>query len=289
MRLIDSALLTLSIIILFASCQREVEDTIPERPTGNSDSILLAGFAELDTTLPSGMDTLWYVRYSYDAAKRVKNATYAYGLGGQFDTEYVDYFYSGNDTLPNKIVVTWMDVSNTYRDTVFYTYVNGQVSVDSTVEWRINTNDFWGTTTETYTPSGNNIIVQYRLYNSPGVTPPDHISTPQTITRTFANGNITTQDNPPNFHFGERDHVVQSYDNKVNPFYKAEIPYPLLYAMRMQKNNTIEEKLWDDPTQIWIHYQYSYTYREDGYPLVVRIKDMLSPPDGTKGVYWYTK
>jgi uncharacterized protein YcfL len=128
-----------------------------------------------------------------------------------------------------------------------------------------------------------------REYQSPGMVPPDFVSTPAIIAKTLTNGNIITQDNPPGFQFGDRDHQLRSYDNSINPFYKAEIPYPVLYRLRMEKNNTLEDKLWDDPANMSIHYQYAYTYRADGYPLIVWGKDMLDPSRGSKGIYIYTK
>lgn len=285
MRLINSALFILAAIILFASCQKEVDGTIDERPTGN-DSILLEHFVELDTTLPTGLDTVWQMRYTYDAQKRVKQSISTYYLFGP-QSDVTEYFYSGNDTLPYKIVVTWPDAVNTYRDTTFFTYVNGQVLIDSTIEWKINTNEFWNTSTTIYTPNGNNIDLSYRDYYNPGQTPPDFVSTPYTVQRTLQNGNIITQDAPFNGSTNRKHHLA-SYDNNINPFHKTEIPYPVLNSVNTQKNNPLEHKLWDDPAMIDGHNQYTYTYRADGRPLIVRSKDLQNQAV-YKGLYFYTK
>ena len=89
-----------------------------------------------------------------------------------------------------------------------------------------------------------------------------------------------------NIAFSIRDHYEAAYDNKINPFYRVTIHYPI-NDFELQKNNIIESKGWDASGVHNIHTQYSYIYRSDGYPLSVTISDVING-DKTKGVFTYS-
>lgn len=274
-------------LIVFSSCQREVDPGFlrPANPNNPSDSIYLKQYTELDTTLPTGSDTLLRSLFFYDAQKRVSMISeYDFTFN---ELSVINYFYAGTDTLPNKIVMTYGDFINDYRDTSFFTYTNGVVSRDSTITFDITNNMFFDTRVKVFTPSGNNTLVQSRGYfGYPPVTPVYQWS--GALLQTRVNGNLTMQDDTSTYHVKHsfRDHHEAVYDNKTNSFYRIAIPYPI-NEFEMQKNNIIEEKAWDLPGIHQIHTRYSYIYRSDGYPLTVTISDVING-DKTKGIFTYT-
>jgi len=78
-----------------------------------------------------------------------------------------------------------------------------------------------------------------------------------------------------------------SYDNKPSPFYILQIPYPVLdgyltYSY-VQKNNIIES-WFTTPGDGFIN---TYTYRSDGYPIIVRSFEVADPTNSWKGLLFY--
>jgi len=276
------------ISLFFFSCQKEVHGDIPQdvNPATQNDSILLSKYIELDTTLPSGADTMFQIRYTYDNEKRLKR----YYLTDYADEETVDFYYSGSDTLPYKTVDFWTNYGDVYRDTIFYSYINGLVSKDSIIEYNNSANQFFYTEVRSFTPVGSNTFLQHRHYSSPGQSLPDD-EAKGTVYKTYQNGNIVVQDDSTSLSIGfaYSAHQEVKYDNKVNPFYKAlPVRYPILYYWLIaQKNNPLENISWDDVSYPG-HLLYSYTYRQDGYPISVKITDQVNA-DGWKASFFYTK
>lgn len=288
MRLIIPAL-CFSIVLLISSCQRELDIDLGDDPTPPviADSTLLKMYVELDTTLPSGSDTTYKVIYTYDNQKRVKEVTILYD---QY-FERGDYFYSGNDSLPYLLVTEWRDFIDTYRDSVYLFYTNGLVSLDSTIEYNITANQFISTEVASFSAAGNNTFVERRSYDSPDPSPVSYQAS-GTIFKTYQNGNIVTQDDTSSSQVSpDRPHYQVSYDDKPNPFYKTEIPYPILNKFNVQKNNALEEIAWMVvPANPDYHYQFAYTYRADGYPVSVKSTAIYiqGTSETVKGLFFYT-
>ena len=263
--------ITLGLVVLFSSCQPELDidpDDANPNPPVTIDSMRLRMYLKLDTTRPPGQDTLYKLVFRYDNQQRLIAGDYTdWFFAPDIETGTTEYFYNGNDTQTYKFVHVFHDASTTYRDTAFLWYTNGYISRDSFIEYKINPNEFWGTSVNYFTRTGNNVIVEKRSYFSPGITPPDE-QVVGTLFQTFLNGNIISQEdtslfNPVNF---DRPHHTASYDDKKNPFYDMDLRYPVLgRTITSQKNNLIEERRWDSGS-FDNHEFYSYTYRPDGYP-----------------------
>ena len=276
-------------LIIFSSCQRETSFTRNVN-NNNTDSIYLKEFVVLDPTLPSGQDTTTKVTFSYDGEKRVTQSKFVdYQFGPQF-SETIKYFYSGSDTLPFKQVTFYSDFASDYVDTSFLSYSGGRVTRDSIITYDVTNNFLWGIMVKLFSPSGNNIFLQTRGYSNPPPSAPD-FAWGGMIIQSRVNGNITSQDDTTTFNivFTDRLHHQVSYDNKINPFYKVQVNYPILNGYNdQQKNNMIERRAWDIAGQFEDRYQYAYVYRSDGYPLSVTITAGTNPGSKSKGIYIYT-
>jgi len=282
----------LAAIVYLTSCQKEIDWNIPPDPPPPipiNDSIYLKEYAELDTTLPSGSDTIYQQIYQYDAQKRVIQtiATF-YGFGSP-DVTSGNFFYNGTDTLPYKYVFRFNDASDTYVDTIFLSYDQGLVKIDSTIEYNQSNGQFSGIRTLVYTAQGGNTFLQSRIYLNRAAINPVYAWS-GLITKTYQNGNITVQnDTSTSFiQFTGYGHHEVRYDNKINPFYKVELPYPVLNRFKVQRNNVLEERSWDVPGTILRHLSYNYIYRSDGRPVSVKVKDVQDPAFEIKGVFLYT-
>lgn len=287
MRIFVSALLAF-VILFLSSCQQEPDVILDDvTPDPSADSMRLLQYIELDTTQLPGLDTTSKIVYTYDTQKRVTRSEMTFSITGD---ETIEYFYNGNDSLPNKYIYHWSDASSDYIDTIFVSHANGVVSRDSSIEYKITTGEFYGTIVHYFIPEGNNMKIINRDYDLPGLTPLDGESS-GTLIQTRVNGNITSQDDTAAFpvaHF-DRAHQTASYDNKINPFYRLEIRYPVLgYNVTSQRNNLIEEKVWDDPAFINSHTFCSYTYRADGYPLTVIKTQDDNNSFMAKGIFVYS-
>ena len=280
-------LISLSLIamVIFSSCQKEVDPALGRTTDNTSDSIYLKQYTELDASLPPGSDTILKANIFYDAQKRaVKLTDYNFSFDAQ---TVIDFFYSGSDTLPYKSIVYYEEIVTDYRDTIFFWYTNGMVSRDSTISNDITNNIYFGTTVNIFTPGGNSTLVRERGYFSLPTTTPDYDMS-SALLQTRLNGNLTMEDDTTIFGIKHsfRDHTEASYDNKINPFYKITVHYPI-NGFDVQKNNLIEERSWDLPRVHERHIRYSYIYRSDGYPLSVTETEMISSGI-RKGIFTYT-
>ena len=274
-------------LIIFSSCQREVDPDFlrPANPNDTSDSIYLKQYTELDTTLAAGSDTLLRAIISYDAQKRVvKVSEYDFVFD---ELAEINYFYTGSDTLPYKSIIYYEEIVTDYRDTIFLSYSNGIVSKDSTISYDITNNIYFGTTVKLFTPGGTNTLVRDRGYFSLPTTTPDYDMS-GALLQTRLNGNLIIEDDTSfsGIRHSFRDHTEASYDNKINPFYRITVHYPI-NGFDVQKNNLLEERSWDLPRMHERHLRYSYIYRSDGYPLSVTETEMISSRS-SKGIFTYT-
>jgi hypothetical protein len=90
------------------------------------------------------------------------------------------------------------------------------------------------------------------------------------------------------------DNLEWKYDNKVNPFYNVDIHYPIFYehlfnSFNAQWNNRTDARSFSKLVNPKGHLKYNYTYRSDGYPVMVYKIDLLYPDESRTGVVLYTK
>jgi hypothetical protein len=292
----------LASIILFAtSCKK---DSAPDNnvPTTN-DSILLSKVVVLDTTKTAPLDTMDVSYYSYDNSKRVTVATlYGYdGTGTIKSTEIYKYSYTGADTLPSKMLETYSDASEQINSTSFYAYYPGtrNVSWDSTIFREINPPyTFEDTSVSRYIYTNDFVTITSEFYTSSG----QQVNPPHNIYITKQNGNIVSQRDTISNAIAES--YSCTYDTHKNPYYNVAwynnlsiVSTYKTYPDGFGLNNNVTEinntsKNLSNPTSIeTTHYKYTYTYRADGYPVEIIMKDMGStyPTTSNKIKYYYTK
>ncbi len=271
--------------LVFFSCQREIHGDISQAVVEN-DGTVLSKYIELDTTVPSGQDTISVYTFSYDNLKRIKRIYQVKNFPG-VNTYYIttDFFYNGSESLPSKTIELDQETI-TYVDTSFYTYSNGFVRSDSSVNYRVNNRELLFTDVVSFSVTGNNVFVKLSE-----ATPVSGYEDTATLTITRQGSNIITQLDPDNTITYSKQ---LKYDNNINPFYNADIHYPIIYehlinSFNAQKNNTTEENDFTKLSGTKSQVRYVYTYRSDGYPLEVRKFDLLDPSENRKGLFFYTK
>jgi hypothetical protein len=208
-------------LILFTSCQKEVEEVL------TNDNTAIQQVIVLDTTLPSGVDTLLKIRLTYGGSKKLDKTifwNYDFGASGSITSrdEYT-YAFSGTNLHPDKIIYQYFDLqvpSNNFIDTTSFTYSNGFVAIDS---------NFDGTdyiTTEFIKLSNTRYKM---LERSPDVIPPGlYIDTTYSFVN-WQNGNLLTEIDSlwiPSFSIWDVTTTTISYDTRPNPFKDLVIPYP---------------------------------------------------------------
>jgi hypothetical protein len=272
--------------LFFFSCQREIHGDISQAVVENGGTVL-SKYIELDTTLPSGQDTASVYTFTFDNLKRIKRIYQVKKFTGYSSIFYIttDFFYNGSDASPYKTIE--LDQENiTYVDTSFYTYSNGFVRSDSSVNYRVNNSELLFTDVVSFLVTGINVFVKLSE-----ATPVSGYEDTATLTIARQSGNIISQQDPNN----TITYSMQlKYDNNVNPFYSADIHYPIIFehlinSFNAQKNNMTEEIDFTKLSGTKSHVGYVYTYRSDGYPLEVRKIDLLDPSENRKGLFFYTK
>jgi hypothetical protein len=273
-------------ILFFSSCKKEANLGNPPDTVEKYDTVL-SKYIELDTTRASGQDTTSIYTFTYDNLQRIKQISQVKKDFPGALPYYIttDFFYSGSGVLPFKTVEVDKEAI-TYVDTSFYTYSNGLVRSDSSVNYRVDNNELLFISTASFFVTGNDVFVKVKEFTSTSVAYEDSA----TLTITMQNGNIVAQQDPKNTITYSKQ---VKYDDKVNPFYKVDIHYPIFYehlfnSFSAQKNNMTEVvDFTTSGTQS--HVKYSYTYRADGYPLQVRKIDVLDPTENRKGLFFYGK
>ncbi len=269
--------------LLICSCQKEVDVNPPAILT--SDSSYLDKIIILDTTQPSGMDTVEKISTTYDASKRL--VTYAGQSSGYSTTQ--TFFYSGNDTLPFKHVVRDVFGPVISADTIFFTYSNGIVVRDSMNSWNITTGMSYGAEVSEFTVTGSNVSTRdksYVLVAGNYVLMNDIVSV---VSLTTSGGNILTQ-NPvsgqPSY-----DLVQATYDSKNNPLSKiikthyANFESRYFESWLLQRNNAIQIN-YKEPGFPPESDAYTYQYRNDNYPKSATYHSTAGST-GNKILYFY--
>jgi hypothetical protein len=289
------ASLTVLVLLLFYSCQREVSEIIttpppppPTNPGAIPDSMLIEKFIRLGFYTD---DTIQVAVFEYDSKKRISKWVESdYYFGPVPDLRSQQFFYNGNDTLPNKIIYHYTDASSTYGDTAYFKYANGIVIRDSTVSYNLTNGRYYGTDIRAYTLNGSNTFLQTWSTRPPDMT--TYVAGwSGTFFKTYQNGNITVQDDTTLYSstYGDRLHQEVTYDDKPNPLYQLEARSPILNKYTYQKNNFKTLKTWDDPAILQSNYRFTYTYRADGFPLTVISETIYNDGAISKGraIYIY--
>lgn len=291
-----SGLVMLVLVVGFSSCQKEIENPTIVR-TG-ADSTIISRYIGLDTTALPGRDTIFKILFDYDAQGRfIRETEYFKSTGSSTTTLYddtvtVNYVYKGTDTLPYKAFKVARSYDGKQMDTVYLFYQNQVIIKDSTRRWALEY--IGGATMESievnkYVINASNVTATQYLVNTltPAVWPPACPGT-TVYSQTFLNGNITSETGAYTSCSGTgNSSFIGAYDNKPNPLYAIRIPFPILTSIgvvgSVQKNNVTGTGTVLPGDNL----VYNYTYRSDGYPLIVRILDVGFPADSYKAVFVY--
>ncbi len=294
------------ITISLISCQKDftVEDT---PPTSNSttidDSTLLSMYVEIDTSATVGLDTLSKAIYGYDNLKRLIKYDWVYFRNG-VNTTPVDlrwknlYFYNGIDTLPFKEIDSTFEQGNITTETIYHTYFNGQLILDSTTDGFKNKYTYFPTkTVDTLigftpsTPSSPSVIgykVTYRQINNSNVA-----SEKDSLFLT----DFST--NPSTFYLYFNDNYTATYDIFLNPLYKYRSLKPISFDGYFPKLDEFGSKSRNNMTNYKLirigagnnlneQYVTTYIYKTNGYPKIGRTTDVLNSANSIKSFYYYT-
>jgi hypothetical protein len=121
---------------------------------------------------------------------------------------------------------------------------------------------------------------------------PPGCTTTLEVSKTYTGGNIAQEQHVytgcATGNFGSQ----WKYDNKINPFYRIDLHYPVhttfysVGGLTSQKNNATQEISSSNNN---VPVNFIYTYRSDDYPLIVRTVDPTNPSYNLKGLFFYTK
>jgi len=104
-----------------------------------------------------------------------------------------------------------------------------------------------------YTNSGNNTFIQTRDSIFFAFFPTRLERHSGTVFKTYQNGNIIMQNDTTGSSnkVTNSDHYQLTYDNKINPFYKVDVHYPVYGGLSgsfdAQKSNITEEIAYENP------------------------------------------
>ena len=225
--------------------------------------------------LKTSPDTLIRSDYTYDTLKRLVTRflkAWDHQLTSPTSWTYdMHYTYNGKDTLPSKVTFYYYEDQNFHsHDTIFLSYNTlGQLTRDSVV----GDSSFFNRVVK-YSYSGNLIFLDYTELGQPPFL--------ETIHPGYLNSNLVYEVDTSNL--GTQNNSF-TYDNHPNPLYKISLTHPTsdnTYDNEFEQNNNKTEEIIAEgrptsPLQPIKHNKYTYTYRTDGYPLTVIIKDLLHP------------
>ena len=215
-------IVTLGIIIIFSSCQKEVDGSLINRTQSDSS---ISKLVILDTAYASGIDTQTLILITYDGNARLSKMSNIDFTAGTAIRESVDdyyYNYTGNDTVPYRLLEDYQDLltSSFFRDTAYYFYQNGVLVKDSATE-------FNGYYVNTYTKLSATRCRTIKLQIG---LPPSFADTCFSYVN-WQNGNLVAETDseysfqPPVLINVSNNYIT--YDTKLNPLRKLCIPYPV--------------------------------------------------------------
>lgn len=302
-------ILLLLIITGLISCQKELNfDNSPFVPPVN-DSIYVSQLVALDTNRLSSRDTVYKYLAYFDAQKRITSEMFIEfnSSGFLLDTFWIfKHTYPANDSLPSKSIGAFSEyLTSANFDTSYNTYastVNRELAYDSLSTQGVPPSfPYFNQIARVFQYSTDLVQVYHRYYDNNVFTGYDTLI----VHYNKSNGNIVSQQDtlgyvPTSGFYSEANHYTVTYDNKVNPLRRLNRNFPYLsynipfLVNNLQGNNATEintKQIYPfTPDYIW-HYQYSYKYRDDGYPLEIIAKDLGSttPIGYNKIKYFYTK
>jgi hypothetical protein len=271
--------------VAFISCQKEIDPSILTAPP--NDSIYVSRIIELDTTLPSGSDTVWINYYYYDSQKRLWRIKESeYDQTGEIWSDTLEYRYQGTQNLP--VNYRYLDGNNPDSSVSYLKYSNGFIILDSMIAY--SSGVAMNAQITRIRSLGGNRYEKTIIVESPASSG-NTLTVDSTIfIRTLSNGNVITGVDSA---FGNGGPLVQrrdfqiGYDNKHGLFKDFQFWYLGYYGdvydlnvANGNNNATSQSETLENIGGITVSYSYtfSYIYRSDGYPLEVRI-------NGSSGIF----
>ncbi|MBI5373737.1 MAG: hypothetical protein HZA79_17055 [Sphingobacteriales bacterium] len=296
MRIIPGILFFLISFIVFTSCQKEIEGSLPAETQNDSTDLLKV--IVLDTNLAPGQDTAFIVHYTYDHQKRMASEEFTevdYTTNTYY-TFYYRYFYNNSDTLPFRVLIKYN--FSTDSMVTYLTYNNGFIVKDSTVEFVSGTvSTIWKKVFSTVT--ANKYLLKETEYDASGDVYRHIDST--IYTRSVIAGNLSSGldstwqgDILSPLSLSEVNSFQFTHDNNINPLNKAILWYWGNYDSFddavSPNSNGVNNLLTANysityPSSSSENYHFSYSYNSSGYPSIGR----ASGTDGNKVLFLYTK
>jgi len=262
-------------VLMFCSCQKENNDS----NTGSAETTLVK-FVDIDSTQPTGFDSIQICIFKYDNEKRLSEIDNRfYNLGAVGTRFHMTLFYNGSESRPYKKVRVVEDALLVFKDSVYYFYTNAVLTGDSIV---------YGDSKEvnTYTYETGKIIHNRKNINSLGqVTNSLHNifytkSGGNTLLETYDNYSWNASyDNHPNPYYGLMD--IYGIGNEV--YFKRET---FLESTFRENNNVLHSTESENGSHREMFY--SYQYRENGYPEVMSYHDDSDPTFVIRRKFYYT-
>ena len=275
-------LLYFACIFLLALNACEKDKTAP----GNANTNSTSAKRLREFRIVTGNDTTTKITYTYDSGNRIATVhRLDYESGSPADDGTYTFEYGTNDSLPSHMRLEYSDYispSSSETENEYFFYNNLRVLVKDS---------------QYYNNSGGSAT-----YNFEYLT--DHIKLTTNFEDTLlsylvnTNGNVTSETDTltgafiQDFFF----HLQVSFDDHPNPFYFAGLKRVIYYMpesyideglMPAVKNNILEAVSTPSGSPAMpSHFQYSYTYDSDGYPLTMISNDIINSVT-TKGFYTY--
>ncbi len=280
-------------VVLF-SCQREVQEPNPNNPVIESEGAILWKYAEIDTTLPRGLDTTLIILYEYDAQSRVSRIITLHREDTATTPEYrfrdtVAFSYTGNDTLPNLARRYYGDYYGNWAHSERHLVFNAAKLVSDSVYEEFFQAVPFGTLYKSsrayyYTHGGAVINSTERTRQfSPSTSLRETFIV---INRTLGNGNIATENAVMTGGTSGGWDMQISYDNKKNPFYlfKAEIPsYITCPEWLHPANNPVSFT----SVSGYMNKTLQYIYQNNNLPAKVVVKEIPGSAYEYTGLFFY--
>jgi hypothetical protein len=269
-----------AIIILFG-CNKEnsIDNPTPSGTSGN-DSTLILKYIELDTTATS-IDTVLKKTYTYDNLKRVQRIDVL--EYPDFYQEY--YFYSGNDTLPNKYVYKFMNDT----DTSFLTYNStGLIIRDSIATSFATTAGMVKYRSSFYNITVDTVKRFYKGYQSNGIL----LYKDTSVFLQTRSGNLITQEKAKWRGLSDTLRHRLVFDNKKNPIYRDKIKYPYITDTNSGDADPQMYNYTDDYFSTFSHLKYTYKYNSNDLPKEASVIELMNSGRTAypnKVLYYYTK
>ena len=298
--------------IFLSACQKDftvetttarVDSTIT--PT-TSDSVYLDRYyyIEINSSGANGLDTGIRTHYQYDNLKRVKiicdtiNEPFFSAIKTY---EKIEYFYNGNDTLPNKRISYWYKYSSVpalpgSRDTAvsFYTYnINGKIILDSTIESGLTfpSTNHLHKYINNFSYSGNKIISLMQKTNLLSTTGLGLERLHRDTLTLDAIGNVTSSKIQSVYFYPSNSSNYTAnnftYDNKQSPvskqnikqfynyFYNRNIDLPIRFGFTPY-NNIVSSQEVNGPI-VNGNFANSISYNAKGFPFLLLLNYPVTP------------